>query len=441
MSRLLPGLRAISPRLLELNIRENALGEQGAELFAEALAAMGRLRTLRADANSLGITAMGTIALALGHCGQLQSLNLANNLAFGTSSADWARVLEPALRRLAGLRCVELYGNDLGAHEEEAEGLKTVLAALSQHPRLRTLNIRASKLGCATVRRCSRGSGLTAELRRPDGPGSAVLARALQGELGGRLAHLDLCSKLRPARSGVGAQLLTPVAAGNRLGPEDMTLLAPGLLACVNLEVLLLESNSLTPAALLELAAACTPRLQRLDLTNNRHIGTDGGESLARLCAGLADLRVLGCKSTGLTSGAAAQLAGWMIAGAASLEQLDLSSNPIGDEGTGNLAAALATCFGLTDLSLASCGISAAALPRLVAALPRAVRSLELGNNVPLEWTGSGMAPADPSEPNRFVAALTVLAGQDLVSLGLANNGIAEVVLLALAQSLGAEVS
>jgi hypothetical protein len=161
----------------------------------------------------------------------------------------------------------------------------------------------------------------------------------------------------------------------------------------LELEALDLRHNALAPDALAALLRR-TPRLARLDL-GFTDCGDDGAAALAAVL--LPRLANLGLRATRLTPAGAVTIA--RSSGLADVTDLDVSVNPLGDDGSGALLAGFPN---LTRLDLANAGLTDAGVARLLA-LPGVGRIRHLS----LAWNPCGDA-----------AVAAFAAGPAVVGLG-----------------------
>jgi len=120
-----------APKLTELDLSFNAIGDAGAAALAEALPFATTLEKLNLCENGLGDFGAATLAAALPHMPKLNWLNLHGN---GIGDAG-AKALAEALPRCGALRWVNLYSNKRIGNE----GLKALWAGASSRHTLRLM--------------------------------------------------------------------------------------------------------------------------------------------------------------------------------------------------------------------------------------------------------------------------------------------------------------
>ncbi|XP_077629512.1 ribonuclease inhibitor [Crocuta crocuta] len=236
------------------------------------------------------------------------------------SDARWAELL-PLLRQYQVVRL-----DDCGLTEVRC---KDIRSALQANPSLTELSLCTNELGDAGVRLLLQGL---------QSPGCKIQKLSLRNcsltDTGCEVLPDVLCSL---------STLRELQLSDNPLGDAGLQLLCKGLLdpQC-HLEKLQLEYCNLTAASCEPLAAALRAQrhFKELAVSNN-----DIGEAGVRaLCQGLVDsacqLETLKLENCGLTSASCKDLCG-VVASKASLQELDLGDNKLGDQGIATLCPAL----------------------------------------------------------------------------------------------------
>ncbi|XP_030706735.1 ribonuclease inhibitor isoform X5 [Globicephala melas] len=236
------------------------------------------------------------------------------------SDARWTELL-PLIQQYEVVRL-----DDCGLTEVRC---KDIGSALRANPSLTELSLRTNELGDGGVHLVLQGlQSPTCKIQKLSLQ-NCCLTEAGCGVLPGVLRSLSTLRELN--------------LSDNPLGDAGLQLLCEGLLdpQC-HLEKLQLEYCNLTAAACEPLAAVlrATRDLKELMVSNN-----DLGEAgIRELCRGLADsacqLEALKLENCGLTPANCKDLCG-IVASQASLNELDLGSNPLGDAGIAELCPGL----------------------------------------------------------------------------------------------------
>ncbi|XP_032494857.1 ribonuclease inhibitor isoform X3 [Phocoena sinus] len=236
------------------------------------------------------------------------------------SDARWTELL-PLIQQYEVVRL-----DDCGLTEVRC---KDIGSALRANPSLTELSLRTNELGDGGVHLVLQGlQSPTCKIQKLSLQ-NCCLTEAGCGVLPGVLRSLPTLLELH--------------LSDNPLGDAGLQLLCEGLLdpQC-HLEKLHLEYCNLTAAACEPLAAVlrATRDLKELVVSNN-----DMGEAgIRELCRGLADsacqLETLKLENCGLTPANCKDLCG-IVASQASLNELDLGSNPLGDAGIAELCPGL----------------------------------------------------------------------------------------------------
>jgi len=375
---LIAGCRALAG-LTALDLSHNLIGPEGAAALA-ASPALASLGTLDLTGNRLGSAGAAHLARA-GGLPALRELRLADN-GIGPAGAE---ALAAGTLRLVAL---DLAGNQLGPVGASAIAGSLALSGLQ------SLDLRDNALGPDGVTAVAVSRTLT-ELRDLDVGGNDVgaagaAALALAGNFGD-LARLGL--------------------SRNRLGVDGLEMLAgaPRFAALVDLD---LGSNGLGPRGMLVLAAApLVRRLRHLDVSDN-DLG-DAGLAAMVGAPYLSALRTAVLGHNGITATGLALLSG----APAELERLDLSGNPLGDEGAGVLVHLLRRLH-VRTLSLADCGLGPGGLSHELAAMPAGVTHLALsGNAVDGRGVVEFAAATTAARPHTIEVARMALGADGLAAL------------------------
>jgi hypothetical protein len=271
-----------------------------------------------------------------------------------------------ACPHLANLRRLDLTGNRIGP-----VGARE-LAASPHLNGLRELGLDGNALGTDGVAALAAApwlAGLTRLELADNGLAPADVARVLARAV--QLTGLDVSGSSlgRDAPSIVRPGLHSLAAARCELGPDGISGLVTGF-GGNDLESLDLRHNRLGPAGIAALARRGPfPALGRLDLGFND--GDDAG--FAGLATGaFPTVRVLGLRANRLNAVPAGP------SPSTAVEDLDLSVNPLGDDG----AAAVARGFpNLTRLDFGNTALTDDGLRRLLPALPSGLRVFSLAWN------------------------------------------------------------
>ncbi|MBL8924312.1 MAG: hypothetical protein JNJ54_36020 [Myxococcaceae bacterium] len=307
---------------------------------------LGRLHHLGMSGRELGDDGVGAL-IQSPHLRALTTLDLYDvGIGDATLRLLGAQDVLPALRRLS-----------LGETRHSREGL----AALLRRPSiaaLRELVVDGHWLDDGAIDELAAAPGLELEtltlIHGRIGPALRALASS---RVVTKLRRLHLTRGLRDA--GATLELLAGLEQLEVLGLTGWPLGHPVVdavcrpMASSRLVELTLSETGLDDAAARTLAESDIAQLAWLDLSSNA-IGNDGAAALAR--ARFAPrLTRLGLEGNQLGSRGAAAL----VEGTASLVALDLSANPLGDDGARELAAAPA--LGQVELlMLAGCAIGPA---------------------------------------------------------------------------------
>jgi serine/threonine protein kinase/hemoglobin-like flavoprotein/Ran GTPase-activating protein (RanGAP) involved in mRNA processing and transport len=357
--------------ITQLELADNGITDAGV-LYLAGSAHLRHLRRLGLARNRLTSTAVEHLA-ERGMLGRLEYLDISGN-GVGTFGAE---VLAARAQHLVHL---ELGGNAIGAAGAAALAGSPALAGL------RTLGLSSNDLGS-------------------DGVAELATSRALEA-----LTALDLSSNaIGPG--GTAALAVAPAAfrlqrlelQANALGPAALEVLLTSS-RFGNLRHLNVAGNALDATGAMLLASTTfARRLKWLDVSDNA-IGDAG---LAALLGGqpLAGVWTLAVARNGIT-GAAVPL---LTKGPAELGSLDLSGNPLQDEGLRALAAALARLH-LSQLSIAAVDASGAHLGQVVDGCQGWLRTLDVSRN---ELKGAG-----------FVQFLEAEHVRQLQSLNLTGTGL-----------------
>ncbi|EOD22570.1 hypothetical protein EMIHUDRAFT_469610 [Emiliania huxleyi CCMP1516] len=307
------------PRLEELDLGDNKIGDEGFEALAAALGKEGavpRLEQLYLEGNKIGDEGCKALAAALGKEGAVPRLeNL--HLRFNKIGDESCKALATALGKEGAaprLETLELGFNQIG--DESCKALAAALGKEGAAPRLETLELGFNQIGdegCKALAAAlgKRKEGAAPRLRWPylegnfqiGDEGCNALAAALGEEAAPELDALELsqsslsrigdegCIALAAAlgKEGAAQRLETIYLDGNsQVGDEGCKALAAALGkegAVPRLKNLYLRDNQIGDEGCKALAAAlgkegAVPRLVRLSLPENK-IGDEGCKALA----------------------------------------------------------------------------------------------------------------------------------------------------------------
>jgi len=135
----LAGALSLAPRLKELYLGRNQLGDAGVQVLAEGLAGLIDIRTLSLDCNQItdvGLSALATDALP--HMSAVTRLDLGSNQIGDAGVAVLAQVAMPCLVSLSELMLFKNIVGDAGA---------TTLAQACLTDSLRQLDVRKNRIG------------------------------------------------------------------------------------------------------------------------------------------------------------------------------------------------------------------------------------------------------------------------------------------------------
>jgi len=294
----------------------------------------------------------------------------------------------------AVLRQFELAGVNLEAPvASQASLVRELTALLGASPPLPALTA-LTAADCDQALRCVRGAvfgPLGAQLERLDlssgglrTGGAVTLAQALP--------NMKCLKVLMLGNNGIGPEGTFALArglefvretledldlSGNGLGPEGLQILGGPLQQVQNLKALSLRgawTSSEGVDALLELLRAIAPKIERLDLSQNR-LGPDGVRQLLAALPDLPQLRTLkiGENYFATSEFCARRGANFekIAVAAPALEELDLGGVGIGSCVFALTAIISALPRGLKELSLSSSKMQGAQMRHLVDAMPR----------------------------------------------------------------------
>jgi serine/threonine protein kinase/hemoglobin-like flavoprotein/Ran GTPase-activating protein (RanGAP) involved in mRNA processing and transport len=344
------------PLVRRLDLSGRGLGDADAVRLAENSALAG-ITELDLSRNRIGDSGVAALA-ASSHLESLAWLDLSANRIRSQGVAALARAKSlPALRalRLAGngvgprgasalgeakWNLVELdaSGNDIGASGARALCVGGLLAGVT------TLRLGDNGLGAdgaAALASCSHLRGLRElDLSNNDLGAAGAASLAISPHLGG-------VSRLALGRNDLGREGLEMLLSARRLE---------------RLAALDLSGNDIGASGAMLLASS--PLARRLEALDVAHNGLgDAGVAALLGAPNLAALHCLSVASNGLSAGSAGLLGGSLP----QLETLDLSHNPLGDEGGLALAESLSR-MQVRDLRVADCGLGADALGALLRA-------------------------------------------------------------------------
>ncbi|XP_076469366.1 uncharacterized protein LOC143299803 isoform X2 [Babylonia areolata] len=266
---------------------------------------------------------------------------------------------------------------------------------LRQHDSIQELRIGKTQLGsadvaalCGALRHNSSLTSLDLRLNWVKGVGASAVASVLTH--GHSLQSLNLSSTGMEAEGF--REVLTALTSNRTLTHLDLSFLNVGDVVCEvvrdmlransTLRRLRLRSSNFSAKGVAVLAEGLSRNrtLQELDLSRNS-LGDAGIGALARHIpeSALCDVSLENCHVTAGACGALCQ----MVAGSRGLRSVDLSVNPLGDEGVQGMAAALERSSVLQCLALNMCGVTNTGLATLLDVLEKntSIRLLKLCYN------------------------------------------------------------
>ena len=284
-------------------------------------------------------------------CSKLQILDLSRN----NIDNDDAKKLASGLEKCINLLALDLSRNDIGD-----SGAEALFDSLENCSALKSLNLHKNKISskgigylCGTLLHCHN----LAVLNLADNKLTSLGARALS-------SGLENCKSLR-----------TFNVSSNNIIANGIGFIAQGLRYCTELESLIMDSNKISDSSAQFLSdclrhcpglqslnfsyneisengakaiSGCLKHLNNLQALNldSNHIGDGGAEALAANL-NCSSLKTLQLQDNQISNAGACALAESLKLGA-SLEEVDISDNSIGDEGIKSLVNNL----GLAILSL-----------------------------------------------------------------------------------------
>ena len=389
------GAAGTSAPLRRLSLEAMCVGAGWAPLFEGVLRGNASLTSLDLAHNFVDWEAAGELVRALMPCvgarGALRRLSLAHNADLGSAGAtEISRLVEGVgLRELDVTECMILSSG--------AEGLADALG--TDGCRLEELRAAGNSIGVQ---------------------GTEALCESLR-----RNAHLKLLDLARNNLRSEGAEHLAgllsfPTCAPlttldlsfNSLGDTGAAEIGRALQGNATVSSLTVQRNGIGAVgakALAEWVASPSSRCVRLDLKNN-NVGPDAVEFLAAVGAS-ATLEEVDLSENQVGNEGSARLAESLQASTCPLQRLDLGKNGIGNVGVRDLSGALLTNSSLAVLSLAGNSVGeegAQALAEMLS-VNASLTSLDLGNNE-LGPAGAGALAAGLRE------------NEGLLHLGLAQN-------------------
>jgi serine/threonine protein kinase/hemoglobin-like flavoprotein/Ran GTPase-activating protein (RanGAP) involved in mRNA processing and transport len=357
------------PLVRSLDLSHRELSDGDAATLAENPSLAKIVRLSLAD-NALGDDAVKALANSP-YLAALEHLDLGGNRI--TSAGAEAIAASQALRSLGSL---VLRGNGLGARGAEALARSTL--------KLSELDLADNDIRKDGALALSTGDGLSGLKRLslrgngigPDGAAAIATAKNLD-----RLEHLDLgFNGLGP--SGAAVLALSPMVrrlkslwlAQNNLGQQGLELFV-GSLRSEAIELLDLASNEIGASGAMVLASSpFARRLRSLELADNQ-LGDAGLVALLG-ASHLSGLAYLGVAQNGLSASGVKLLAG----APPRLQRIDLSRNPLGQDGAGALAEALPR-MRVSSLAVRRCELGGDGLCWIVRAGEGRLSELEAAEN------------------------------------------------------------
>jgi NLR family CARD domain-containing protein 3 len=337
---------ATNSTLEGLDLRENRIGNDGADALGDALSVNKSLKRLWLHGNRIGDVGMEALGQALTRNDSLESLDVSHN-DFGIVGLT---SLANALKSNKKLRGLSLSGNSI-----DDQGAEILAGVLVVNTSLTSLHLRRNSIedaGATSILNALAGCNTTlARLYLEENNNisetirSAVYAFVDANGAGTRLLHaearLDLSSKqIGDARA---KQIATELAGNttatmlvlnkNEIGDEGSAAIAKALIQNRVLTSIELNNNSLGDECCSAIATMLRENtvLKNILLNGNR-IGPVRASALAKTLRINDTLRELGLGQNAIGNEGAAAIAGALRRNGA-LKRLDLSGNRISDEG------------------------------------------------------------------------------------------------------------
>ena len=349
----------VNTSLSSLDLHDNSIRDEGANLLAQALRENTSLSSLDLSRNSIGNDGANSFAQALRVNTSLSSLDLHDN----SIRDEGANLLAQALRVNTSLSSLDLHDNSI-----RDEGANLLAQALRVNTSLSSLNLHCNSIGDEGANSLAQALRVNTSLSSLDlsrnsigNDGANSLAQALR--VNTSLSFLDLF--------------------GNSIGNEGANSLAQALRVNTSLFSLTLNFNSCGVEAANSVAQALrvNTSLSSLDL-HLSSIGDEGANSLAEALRVSTSLSSLDLHSNSIGDEGANSLAQALKVNT-SLSSLCLSWNSIGNDGANSLAQALRVNTSISSLSLSynSIGVEGANSPAQALRVNTSLSSLCLSWN------------------------------------------------------------
>ena len=309
-------LQTNTTRLRTLNVSVCSISDEGVESLAIALAVNRSLQELDISRNQIGDNGIAHIATALQtNTTTMTTLNISNC----SISDEGAESLARALAVNRSIQELDIRSNEIGDN-----GIAHIATALQTNTTtMTTLNISNCSI-------------------------SDVGAESLASFVNISLQYLNICN--------------------NEIGDNGIANIATALQTNTTMRTLNISNCSISDegAESLARALAVNRSLQELDISSNK-IGNNGMANIATALQTNTTMTTLNISDCSISNVGAES--GRALAVNRSLQELDISSNEIGDNGIAHIATALQTNTTMRKLNNSDCGLSDEGVESLAVAL------------------------------------------------------------------------